>query len=64
MYGYEERTLWMGSRKTTEHEDEASPLLGIRNISMAIIYGEGDEKAFGRLQQEVSSLEQDNGEED
>ena len=38
---------------TTYEEDQAYSLLGIFDISMPIIYGEGKEKALKRLQEEI-----------
>lgn len=47
-----QRMAWAASRTTTEVEDEAYSLLGLFQISMPLLYGEGD-KAFLRLQQEI-----------
>jgi hypothetical protein len=44
---------WAEQRKTTCKEDKAYSLLGIFNISMPIIYGEGREKALARLREEI-----------
>ncbi|OTB05120.1 hypothetical protein M426DRAFT_57508, partial [Hypoxylon sp. CI-4A] len=46
------RMRWISRRKTTRPEDMAYCLLGIFNINMPLIYGEG-EKAFTRLQEEI-----------
>ncbi|KAF5700467.1 beta transducin [Fusarium mundagurra] len=43
---------WASARKTTRVEDMAYCLLGIFNINMPLIYGEGA-KAFLRLQEEI-----------
>jgi Heterokaryon incompatibility protein (HET) len=43
---------WAASRKTTRTEDQAYSLLGIFNINMPLLYGEGP-KAFQRLQEEI-----------
>ncbi|KAI2478441.1 kinesin light chain 1 [Pyrenophora tritici-repentis] len=48
-----ERMHWAKKRKTTEDEDIVYCLLGIFNISMPVSYGEGKEKALGRLLAEV-----------
>lgn len=48
-----ERMSWAARRETTRVEDEAYCLLGIFNINMPTIYGEG-RKAFQRLQQELA----------
>ncbi|KAF6827287.1 HET domain-containing protein [Colletotrichum plurivorum] len=44
---------WAASRQTKRIEDRAYSLLGIFDINMPMIYGEGH-KAFRRLQEEVS----------
>lgn len=40
-------------RKTTREEDMAYSLLGIFNIHILLLYGEGKEKALKRLQKEI-----------
>lgn len=45
-----ERMSWVSRRMTTRDEDMAYCLMGIFNVSMPIIYGEGLKKAFRRLQ--------------
>jgi hypothetical protein len=47
------RMMWASNRQTKYPEDKAYCLIGIFDISMPTIYGEGD-KAFLRLQEEVS----------
>jgi hypothetical protein len=47
-----ERMSWMTNRTTTRKEDMAYCLLGVFNINMPLLYGEGD-KAFVRLQEEL-----------
>ncbi|KAJ8106240.1 hypothetical protein OPT61_g9667 [Boeremia exigua] len=47
-----ERMSWAAKRTTTRTEDMAYSLLGIFNINMPLLYGEG-EKAFARLQEEI-----------
>ena len=44
---------WAEQRKTTCKEDKAYSLLGIFDISMPVIYGEGTEKALKRLREEI-----------
>jgi len=51
-YGVQERMSWAAKRQTTRKEDKAYSLLGIFNIYMPIIYGEG-ENAFFRLQRKI-----------
>lgn len=48
-----ERMQWANNRETTEKEDIVYCLLGILNVSMPVSYGEGKEKALGRLLAEV-----------
>ncbi|KAK3401528.1 heterokaryon incompatibility protein-domain-containing protein [Sordaria brevicollis] len=47
-----ERMVWASTRKTTRPEDTAYCLLGIFEVHMPLIYGEGD-NAFRRLQEEI-----------
>jgi hypothetical protein len=49
-----ERMLWAESRETTREEDMAYSLLGIFDIYMPLIYGEGRENAFKRLREEIN----------
>ncbi|OCK74986.1 HET-domain-containing protein, partial [Lepidopterella palustris CBS 459.81] len=51
-----ERMAWAAKRQTTEEEDGAYCLLGIFNIFMPLIYGEGRDSALRRLQREVDGL--------
>ena len=48
-----ERMLWAEDRDTTRKEDKAYSLLGIFDVHMPLIYGEGREKAFNRLREEI-----------
>jgi hypothetical protein len=48
-----ERMLWTEKRETTRKEDKAYLLLGIFDVYMPLIYGEGRESAFKRLQEEI-----------
>jgi hypothetical protein len=47
-----EKMSWIAGRETTRKEDIAYCLLGIFDINMPLLYGEG-EKAFARLQEEI-----------
>lgn len=47
-----QRLSWASKRETTRVEDQAYSLLGIFDINMAPLYGEGD-RAFRRLQEEI-----------
>ncbi|KAJ2986546.1 hypothetical protein NUW58_g4974 [Xylaria curta] len=49
----EERMAWSRARVTTRPEDTAYSLLGIFDVHMPLIYGEGKEKAFKRLREEI-----------
>jgi hypothetical protein len=50
-----ERITWAKNRKTTESEDLAYCLLGLLEIFMPASYGEGKEKAFRRLYEELEA---------
>ena len=47
------RFSWASRRKTTREEDMAYSLFGIFGVSLPILYGEGGERAFYRLQTEI-----------
>jgi hypothetical protein len=47
------RMSWAAHRKTTRKEDIAYCLAGLFDVNMATLYGEGSEKAFRRLQEEI-----------
>jgi len=51
-FSIDERMSWAAERKTKRKEDKAYSLLGIFNIFMPLIYGEGD-NAFTRLKEEI-----------
>jgi hypothetical protein len=44
---------WVDKRETTCKEDIAYSLLGIFDVNMPLIYGEGREKALKRLREEI-----------
>jgi hypothetical protein len=46
------RMSWASNRETTKTEDIAYCLMGIFNVNMPLLYGEG-ERAFVRLQEEI-----------
>ena len=48
-----ERLLWAENRETAREEDKAYSLLGIFNIQIPVLYGEGRENAFKRLREEI-----------
>lgn len=47
------RMSWAAHRQTIRDEDTAYCLLGLFDVNMPLLYGEGDEKAFLRLQREI-----------
>lgn len=47
------RMSWAADRQTTRREDLAYCLMGLFNVNMPMLYGEGGEKAFIRLQEEI-----------
>jgi ankyrin repeat protein len=49
----DERMSWAAKRETTIEEDQIYCLLGIFNIYLPLIYGEGKSHAFHRLQDEI-----------
>ena len=49
----QERMLWAAKRTAKRKEDEAYALLGIFGLHMPMIYGEGRENAFIRLEREI-----------
>ena len=49
----DERLFWAKGRQTTRKEDEAYSLLGIFNVYMPLIYGEGRDNALKRLREEI-----------
>ncbi|RYP47387.1 hypothetical protein DL768_006555 [Monosporascus sp. mg162] len=50
----DERMSWSDERETKREEDRVYSLLGIFNVHLLPIYGEGVDNAFARLQEEVS----------
>ena len=55
-FSVDERMAWAERRGTEREEDAAYSLLGIFNIYMPLIYGEGRKRAFIRLQKEIEEL--------
>ncbi|GAB1312036.1 hypothetical protein MFIFM68171_02246 [Madurella fahalii] len=49
-----ERLAWIAKRDTARKEDKAYSLLGIFDIHMPLIYGEGEKNAFRRLREEIN----------
>ena len=54
-FGFDEQLLWAARRDTTREEDSAHCLLGIFNVFMPLIYGEGRENAMARLKSNFRS---------
>ncbi|KAK0620913.1 heterokaryon incompatibility protein-domain-containing protein [Immersiella caudata] len=52
------RMFWASRRQTTRLEDRAYSLLGLFDVNMPLIYGEG-KKAFRRLQEEILRISDD-----
>ncbi len=53
-----QKMSWAARRETTRIEDEAYCLMGIFNVNMPLLYGEG-RKAFARLQLEILAKSDD-----
>ncbi|KAI1759688.1 HET-domain-containing protein [Hypoxylon sp. FL1150] len=53
------RMSWAAKRVTTRPEDSAYCLMGIFSVNMPMLYGEGAEKAFIRLQEEIMKQSDD-----
>ncbi|KAF8857863.1 HET-domain-containing protein, partial [Acephala macrosclerotiorum] len=51
-YSVAQKMSWAAGRNTTRLEDEAYCLMGLFDVNMPLLYGEG-RKAFSRLQQEI-----------
>lgn len=52
-----ERMSWAERRETTRQEDKAYSLLGIFDVFMPLIYGEGAEKALGGYERRFTSVQ-------
>ena len=57
-YSISQRMSWFGARETTRPEDEAYCLLGLFDIHLPPLYGEG-RNAFRRLQEEIMKQSED-----
>lgn len=53
-FGVDERLLWAENRQTTRKEDKAYSLLGIFDVYMPFIYGEGRDNALNWLREEIN----------
>ncbi|KAL8645687.1 MAG: hypothetical protein Q9210_006568 [Variospora velana] len=54
-----QRMSWASSRRTSRDEDITYCLLGLFNVNMSLIYGEGAKNAFRRLQIEIMNRDDD-----
>lgn len=52
-FSVDERLAWIERRQTKLEEDKAYSLLGIFDVYMPLIYGEGAGRAFKRLREEI-----------
>ena len=55
-FSVEERLSWAETRQTTRGEDMTYSLLGIFDVQLPLIYGEGKEHAIKRLKAEIQNL--------
>ena len=53
------RMSWASRRQTIREEDMAYCLLGLFDVNMPLLYGEGAKKAFHRLQTEMMKISDD-----
>lgn len=53
------RMSWAARRETTRPEDRAYSLFGLFDITMPTHYGEGEQRAFTRLQEEIVKVSAD-----
>ena len=56
-FGVEERFSWAQHRETKRTEDKAYSLLGLFDVQMPLLYGEGSEKALLRLRKEIDATD-------
>ncbi|KAF2704021.1 hypothetical protein K504DRAFT_364982, partial [Pleomassaria siparia CBS 279.74] len=54
-----EKMSWASSRRTTRGEDQAYLLMGLFGVNMPPLYGEGQRRAFRRLQVEIMQMSHD-----
>ena len=52
-FSVDERKAWIEKRETKYEEDKAYSLFGIFDVHIPVVYGEGKEKAFDRLQEKI-----------
>jgi hypothetical protein len=54
-FGVDERLLWAEHRQTTRKEDKVYSLLGMFNVYIPLIYGEGADNALVRLREAIDN---------
>lgn len=52
-YSVAQKMAWAAKRMTTRPEGQAYCLMGLFDVNMPLLYGEGGDKAFIRLQEEI-----------
>ena len=52
-YSVAQKMAWAAKRVTTRPEDQAYCLMGLFDVNMPLLYGEGGYRAFVRLQEEI-----------
>ena len=57
LFSVDERMSWADKRKTKRPEDAAYSLMGIFDVNIPILYGEGKKKAFTRLRKEIEETQ-------
>jgi hypothetical protein len=53
LFSAAEKLSWVAHRNVTREEDEAYSLFGLFEVNMPLLYGEGRERAFIRLQEAI-----------
>jgi hypothetical protein len=56
-FSVEERLMWVERRQTTKPEDKFYSLLGIFDVKIPLIYGEGAAQAYARLREVIDRQE-------
>ena len=55
-FSVEDRMAWARKRTTTRREDSVYSILGIFDVQMPLLYGEGEKRALTRLHREIRDL--------
>lgn len=58
-YCVAQKMSWASCRQTTRDEDKAYCLMGLFQVNMPLLYGEGGSRAFFRLQKEILGIDHD-----